>query len=323
MIFPNYKGKTALFNPKPIVRIIIYIIALAISVIVICLALNLFTDTSSWIATTGTIAAVNKSSTTIKYVVDAVEHIATVNESSDAYYIGMQVAIKYNPKDFSQIVMDVNNVKIIVVVIASLVGAGVLIAAITDFAKLTTKRYQTASITANGVNQNISLDFVCDKFEEGSESLYYYYPIGDSDESYLVVDDKRVPVYELKRTSASLFKGDTYDFKNLLTGETSTHRVSHGVGTSVGFDGVSDMHEYLMNNGYSYTRGASYSTPVNIFYKSAMIAKIEFGGTSIEDPSKKDNPIANMPVQGYYKIHTTPANLNATLLIAFMFSKSR
>ena len=164
---------------------------------------------------------------------------------------------------------------------------------------------------------------------------YYFHFCGKLNQSYILETPEREPVYEFICDKMGIVNQYVFTFKNHLTGEETSHNVSHTVSTSYGGENYSivdtsyfkiddqNIWDYIADMGYSvepYLDSLMFS--FRIRHYGVEVADLKAAGTNILEQYEDRGGLRDVPMmQGLYRVSCRDEDIEAVAIIAFAVSR--
>ena len=261
---------------------------------------------------------------TVKYTVDGKDYTRTLDSYSSTYQVGSEVDVQYDPKDPG----TVHSSPIFGIVLMIIGGVIVLILIIVTVKKsLSVKKLKEV--------QNDTVYLPPEKGEE--RELYFITDVGTPKYGHRIEDKNRRVLYEAKMTKFTVSTPFGFDFIDHEHGTKTPHLVGHEEASewnsllidnhyTFTLDGE-DIWKHLKRNGISveskFAEGKVLTTAYAVKRNGEKIADFMTSGQYVhEDDAEKHKIAGNVPVRGFYRIHTREKNLDLLFVTILAFARS-
>ena len=259
-----------------------------------------------------------------KYTVDGKEYTSRLNSYDPSYKVGGEVAIKYDPKDptkltsgfgFGIYIMIAGGVILLLVIFVTIKG------------KISVKNLKET----NG-------EFSFAPSEKGEErALYFLTDLGTVKVGHRLEDKNRKVIYEAKMTKFSPLSAFDFDFIDHENNKTVHHLLGHAEET--------DWNSLLIDNNYSFTfdgkdvwkqlrsigvkidsrfgQAKGVMPSYTISRDGEELAYVENTSQYVHEEDEEAHKVAsNIPIQGFYRVHTCEKNLDLLFVILVAMARS-
>ena len=262
--------------------------------------------------------------TTVKYTVDGKEYTAELNSYSPSYKVGGDVRIKYDPNDPSKITSGFG-------IGIYLMIAGAVILLLILF--LTIKKKVSVK---NLKETNGEITYAPSEKGEARE-LYFLTDLGTVKVGHRLEDKDRKVIYEAVMTKFSPLSAFAFDFIDHENGKTTPHLVGHTEETewnsllidnhhTFSFDGK-DIWKLLRSVGVKiesrFGGGEGANPTYTILRDGEEIAFAETTSQYVHEEDAEQHSVAGkIPVQGFYRVHTSEKNLDLLFTVLVAMARS-
>lgn len=165
---------------------------------------------------------------------------------------------------------------------------------------------------------------------------YYFHFTGKLNQSYIMETPQRSPVYEANCDKIGVVSPYVYTFKNRLTGEFRTCKVTHtvthsnGIGanmdivtaSSFKIDEVSNW-DYLGNLGYSIEPGLKgIKLNFDLYHYGVLVGHLEAAGVNILNDDKQYRLGDTIPGKGLYKVTCRASDVQGAFFACFSAART-
>ena len=262
--------------------------------------------------------------TTVKYTVEGKEYTTKLNSYDPSYKVGGDVKIKYDPNDPSKLTSGFGFGIYLMIAGAAIL---LLILFLTIKKKISVKNLKEA---------NGEITFA--PSEKGEErELYFLTDIGTVKVGHRLEDKDRKVIYEAVMTKFTPMSAFPFDFIDHENGKTTQHLVGHTEETewnsllidnhhTFSFDGK-DVWKLLRSVGIKidsrFGGGEGVNPTYTISRDGEEIAFAETTSQYVHEEDAEEHSIASkIPVQGFYRVHTSEKNLDLLFTVLVAMARS-
>lgn len=164
---------------------------------------------------------------------------------------------------------------------------------------------------------------------------YVFHFTGKMNQSYVMKDKNGIPVFEGNSEGVRIFKATKFEFKNLITGESSEKMIGHTISETIGtenfsntinssfkIDGLNNW-DYLASRGYGFNFSLKgIKCHYDVRHHGVNIGYIETAGTEVMNEKYKNNPLAKLPSNGIYRVQCQQSEIEMMFMICFCVTKT-
>ncbi|MCQ2472107.1 MAG: DUF3592 domain-containing protein [Clostridia bacterium] len=277
---------------------------------------------------------------------DDVEHIVTVSYRAGgkkyetelgAYETGWKVGdtieCKYDPEDPSAI--STNSGKLMPLIVC-LVGAAAVVYGAVSLKKSIKEKSSDLAQYDKVSNEQIDTA-VAQEIKNSNEPFedFVFHFTGKLNQDYVMKNSNGEPVYEALCAGIKLVQDTTFEFKNLITGESSTKMIGHTVTKGYGDNSFSmavssafnidgkKCWDVLASMGYGFKMTLNgVKAHFDVHHMGVNIGYAELAGTGVMKEKYKDNPLGKVPTNGIFTVKCPKSEIEAMFLICFCLSKT-
>lgn len=267
----------------------------------------------------------------VKYEVDGQAYESQLGAYQSNWEVGSVVECEYNADNPTELRQgDGKTMALIICVIglaALLYGAFTLVKGIKassdDFAQYDRVKEIDTQKAERIRNSN----------EPREEFVFHF--TGKLNQDFVMKNSYGEPVYEAICNGVKLVKDTEYEFKNCVTGATSTKKISHTITNSFAngtistavksafkIDGKSCW-DVIADMGYGFDFGLNgIKAHYDVKHEGVDIGYVELGGTGLMNEKYKDNPLGKVPTNGIFKVECPKSEVEGMFLICFCLSRT-
>lgn len=169
---------------------------------------------------------------------------------------------------------------------------------------------------------------------EPKEEFVFHFT-GKLNQDFVMKNSYGEAVYEANCSGVKLVKDTEYEFKNCVSGATSTKMISHTMTDSFGDGAFSavvksafkidgkNCWDVLADMGYGFDFGLKgIKAHYEVRHHGVNIGYVELGGTGLMDEKYKDNPLGKVPSNGIFKIECPKSEIEGMFLICFCLTRT-
>lgn len=267
----------------------------------------------------------------VKYSVDGKEYQTELGAYQSNWDVGTDVECEYNVENPAELRTGDGKMMSLIIcavgIVAVIYGALTLVkgikASTDDFAQ-----YNRVKEIDEAKAQEIR-----EKNEPKEEFVFHF--TGKLNQSYIMKNKYGEAVYEAICDGVKLVKDTEYEFKNCITGESSTKMVSHTITGYYGNGSIStavksafkidgeSCWDIIASMGYGFDFSLNgIKAHYEVKHEGVNIGYVEIGGTGLMDEKYKDNPLGKVPTNGIFKIECPKSDIEAMFLICFCLSRT-
>lgn len=260
----------------------------------------------------------------VKYNVDGKDYFKELDSYSSTYKEGDTVEIKYDPNDPSKIHAK-NGLGIYFMIAGGVILLVILI--------LTIKKNMSVKQI-----KNANADIAYAPSEKGEvRELYFITDTGTPKYGHRIEDKNRNVLYEAKMTKFTMANPFGFDFIDRENNTVTPHLIGHAEETdwnmllidnhyTFTIDGE-DIWKHLKRNGITVNSklgNGKVPAPSYVILRDGQeIARVETTSRYVHEEDEEKHKIAgNIPVQGFYRIHTDEKNLDLLFVTVLAFARS-
>lgn len=261
---------------------------------------------------------------TVTYMVEGKEYTRVLDSDSPSYHVGGTVEVRYDPKNPENISSGFG-FGIYVLIIGGVILAIVIIGTVIQ--KVNLKKIKETQG-----------EFTYAPSEKGEErELYFLTDLGTPKYGHRIEDKNRKVLYEAKMTKYAVTHPFHFDFIDHVNHQTTAHLVGHQEETdwnslifdnhyTFTFDGK-DIWKHLKQNGITvdskFAEGKILTPSYRILRDGEELAFVEQTSQYVHEDDAEEHKVANkIPIQGFYRIHTSEKNLDLLFVTLLAFARS-
>lgn len=261
---------------------------------------------------------------TVKYTVDGKEYTRQLDSDSPSYKVGGEVEVQYDPKDPGTVHSGPG-----IGIYAMIAGGGILLIIVV----LTVKKRVSVKKLKETYGETTYAPG-----EKGEErELYFLTDLGTPKAGHQLEDGNGRVLYEAKMTKFTMASPFGFDFIDHEHNKTTPHLVGHAEeidrnsiifdnNYSFSFDGK-DVWKHLRQNGITLNSRFGQAEGVRPSYTicrdGVEIAYAESTSKYVHEEDEAEHKVAGkIPVQGFYRVHTSEKNLDLLFVVLVAMARS-
>lgn len=267
----------------------------------------------------------------VTYTVDGKEYNTQLNSYDSRWKVGDTTEIEYDVNDPASLHQSGSKTMSIAICI---IGIGAFVLGVLKLKKSvkTPKEDYTQYDKVKEIDI-AKAEEIKNANEENEEYVFHF--TGHLNQDYVMKNKFGEPVYEAVCNGIKLVKDTEFEFRNIVTGETSTKKIGHTTTQTYGngsfniplkssfkIDG-NNCWDVLAQMGYGFEfslNGIKAHYEVN--HHGVNIGYAELGGTCLVDKKHENNPLAKAPTNGIFKVSCPKSEIEGMFLICFCITKT-
>lgn len=267
----------------------------------------------------------------VTYEIDSKQYDAILGSYTSSWKVGDVIECEYDVNDPSSVRTGDGKIASLVICI---VGAAAFAYGVYSLIKgIKTSSDEFAQYDRVKEIDEEKADEIRNNNEPKEEYVFHF--TGKLNQSYVMKNKYKEPVYEANCDGLKLVSNTKYEFKNCKTGEASTKMISHTVTDSYGNGSVStavkssfkidgeSCWDVLADMGYGFDFSLNgIKAHYEVRHHGVNIGYAELGGTGLMNEKYKNNPLGKAPTNGIFKIECPESEIEAMFLICFCITKT-